>query len=230
MQNHDEKIAFFDFCETLTDFQTADAYVDFVRDKIGSTRMKKMENIQKFLNRIKIINVLEFVTRYKYSLNKRIKLSQLKGIDKNTLEQLAHSFYEDRIKPHFINDLVQLLLKKKKDGWLIVLVSGGYSIYLQYFVMEFDVNGILSSRIGFNGNICTGRFDGMDCLNENKIKLLNKYFSRADIQECVAYSDSRSDIPFLSWVDQGYVVSREKHQSWVDKYNFKEIVWVQENQ
>ena len=37
-----EKVAFFDFCETLVDFQTADAFCDYVRERTKKTKMFKI--------------------------------------------------------------------------------------------------------------------------------------------------------------------------------------------
>ena len=219
------KIAFFDFCETLTDFQTADAYVDFVRAHIASVGMRRKEKLQKVLNKTKIIPIAEKLTKHKFSINKRLKLFQLKGLNFKDLDELAEGYYEEMIKPHFIEDTVNILIKRKLDGWDVVLVSGGYDIYLKYFAMEFGISQLISTKVKFNGSTCTGTFDGIDCLNENKVKLLNRNITKETLNDSEAYSDSFTDIPFLQWVNTGYVVSRDEHQRWTDKYKFKEIIW-----
>lgn len=220
------KVALFDFCETLTDFQTADAYVDYVRKHIGTARMKRLETIQKILVWTKLIRILEKVTNYRLSLNKRLKLFQLKGLCKESLNFWARQYYENEIRPHFIDEILHLLQLKKQNGWEIIIVSGGYDIYLKFFAMEFDVKKVISTRIKFDDQLCMGAFDGLDCLNINKVNLLNRYIDKSLISESEAYSDSKSDVPFLSWVDKGFVVSKEKHQSWVEKFCFNEIIWI----
>lgn len=219
------KIALFDFCETLTDFQTADAFVDYVRKHMSSTQMKRKESLQTIINKLKIIPFVEKITRHHFSINKRMKLKQLKGLNYEILDYLAKLYYEEEIKPHFIDDLIRILEKRRSEGWKVVLVSGGYNIYLKYFVEEFSVDLLISTRIKFENDICIGGFDGIDCLNKNKVKLLNHYMGSEQIATSEAYSDSISDVPFLKWVDNGIVVSRDNHQKWVDKYNFKEIIW-----
>ena len=219
------KVALFDFCETLTDFQTADAYVDYVRKHIGTARMKRIETIQQVLVKTKIIRAFEKLTCNKYSLNKHLKLYQLKGLLRDSLETMAKYYYEEEIKPHFIDEVLCILQERKKQGWEIVLVSGGYDIYLKYFAQEFGINKVISTRIKFNGLQCQGNFDGMDCLNENKVMLLNKIYGKCIFIESEAYSDSKNDLPFLNWADKGFVISKDTHQSWIDNYSYNEIIW-----
>ena len=46
---------------------------------------------------------------------------------------------------------------------------------------------------------------GFDCMGENKILALEKKYIREEI-ETVAYSDSETDYPLLSWANRGYFV------------------------
>lgn len=221
-----EKVALFDFCETIANFQTADAYVDFVREKLGDKRMCRLEKMQYCLRKMKIIQIGEKITRYKFSINKRLKLWQLRGHSIVELQGLARDYYQERILPNFIPEMLTKLLELKNLGYSVLLVSGGYDIYLQYFVDEYALSGCISTQIGFKDGICKGTFDGIDCLRDGKIILLNRFFT-VKPSFSMAFSDSKTDLPFLKWVDEGYVVSRNKHQKWSSKYNLKEIVWTE---
>lgn len=220
-----EKIVFFDFCETLVNFQTADAYVDYVREKSQSKRMARMEAIRRWLYSHHIISLLDIVKFNNYPINKRIKLFQLKGFSDVELETFAKGYYYNQVAPNIIQPILKEMQKYQMTGYKVVIVSGGYDIYLKYFAKEYGVEKVISTRIEFNSNNkCTGRFCGFDCLNQNKVILLNRTFNKQDI-ESKAFSDSKSDIPFLSWANEGIVISREKHQRWIEEYNFKEIIW-----
>lgn len=221
-----ENVALFDFCETIANFQTADAYVDFVREKLNDKRMCKLEHMQNLLKKIKVIQIVEKITRYRFSINKRIKLLQLKGHSYSQLQAMAKDYYQERIKPNMIPDMLDKLLDLKTNGYSILLVSGGYDIYLRYFAEEYTLSGVISTRIGFKDNICTGKFDGIDCLRDGKIKLLNKHFVSRPLYS-IAFSDSISDLPFLKWVDNGFVVSRNTTQKWANEYHFNEIIWTE---
>jgi len=219
----DEKVVLFDFCETLVDFQTADAYVDYVRTVTGSKRMIGLETVQKVLRKYKVISVLEKLTPGQ-SINKKLKLYQLKGICQDRLVQYAEQYYHSCIKPHFITKILEKMIEYKNDGCKVGLVSGGYGIYLHFFVEEYKLDFCLSSNIKFKNGICTGKIDGIDCLNENKIKLLNRHYKEKPIYT-IAYSDSISDLPMFKWVNKGIVISRGKSQEWSKQYNLEEIVW-----
>ena len=219
------KVALFDFCETLANFQTADAYVDYVRRRLNDKRMCRLERMQNYLRKIKIIQILDILTKYRYSINKRIKLWQLRGHQTSELEEMARGYYKEMISPNLIPDMVEKMLELKSKNYSVMLVSGGYDIYLRYFVDEYELNGVISTKIGFKNNVCTGRFDGYDCLRDGKTKLLNKFFPTKPNYSC-AFSDSISDIPFLKWANDGYVVSRNKHQVWSTNNGLKEIIWI----
>ena len=217
------KIAFFDFCETIANFQTADAFVDFVRYQTQSKRMQNLENLRNWCISLHIFSIINRLTKGKYPLYKSTKLYQLKGFPKEVLEKYAERYYNEVVRQNFINKILDILVKKRTEGFEIVLVSGGYDIYLKYFAKEFGVSNIISSHISFKNEICTGTLRGLDCLNKNKVILLNEQYKKEDIIS-EAYSDSISDIPFLSWVNSGYVVSKKEKQNWVNN-KFKEIIW-----
>jgi len=220
-----ENIAFFDFCETLVNFQTADAFVDYVADRSQSIRMKKIESIRRWLYSHHIITMLTLLSFTRVSVNKKIKLFQLKGFSRSELEMYAMDYYINMIKPNIIQPVLMKMLHLQNLGYKIIIVSGGYDIYLKYFAKDYGIEHVISTRLGYNDNdCCTGRFDGIDCLYKNKVRLLNICFQKEKLYS-IAFSDSSSDIPFLSWADEGYVISKDRHQKWLDNYNFKEIIW-----
>lgn len=220
-----EKVALFDFCETLVNFQTADAYVDYVREIRQTKLMLRKERVQILLRKAKLIQIFEKITQGRYSINKRIKLWQLRGIKSKELESLSYSFYQNKIRPNLIPELNNILKILQKEGYEVYVVSGGYDIYLKFFIAEFNLKGCISSQIKMVNGICTGRMSGLDCLRTNKTILLNKYFG-VKPKYSIAFSDSITDLPLLQWVDKGCVVSKNKHQSWSDKYNLEEIIWI----
>lgn len=217
------KVVFFDFCETITDFQTADAFVDFVRERTGKRRMKIIDCFQRLLWKTRIIIYLErFIPGH--SLNKRIKLFQVKGFTESELYAYSKEYYEERVRPHFIKPVIKELLSLKSQQYCVGLVSGGYGIYLKHFIDEFGLDFCISSNIDIENGICTGKLKGVDCLGSNKIKLIKeKFVHKPDFS--ISFSDSSSDLPLLTWTNNGIVVSKEKHQQWIEKYNLQEIIW-----
>ena len=109
------KIALFDFCDTLVDFQTGDAFIDFIRENTDKRRAIIIEKFRLFLIRIKFFSVLNrFLPNNNW--HKRLKLFQLKGITKNEIEHLSLLYYTKRIKPHLITKIIQELQQYKEKG------------------------------------------------------------------------------------------------------------------
>ena len=72
-----EKVAFFDFCETLVDFQTADAFCDYVRERTKKTKMFKIEKNIILLKKIYLLPILQKLFRKYGSIEKKLKAYEL---------------------------------------------------------------------------------------------------------------------------------------------------------
>ena len=221
-----DKIAFFDFCETLVKFQTADRFIDYVRITTMNPRMIRIEKIMCFLQRVKVITFVELLLRRSYSINKRLKLYQLKGFKLDRLNMLAQNYYDNVIKPNFIETTLCELIELKKRGYKICVVSGGYDLYLKFFVADYEVDNLLCTKIKIKNGICTGMMDGRDCMSKYKVYLMDKLYFNHNFHS-ISFSDSSSDIPMLKWANESYVViNRNKIiPKWVENYKFKLLLW-----
>lgn len=217
-----ERIALFDFCETLVNFQTADAFVEYVRDRSKNRKMIRKEYFRLCLCRIRLLYVLARLFKYS-SINKRLILWQLKGFSKSELEIYAETYYNKVIKSKLIRPVVLQLKKMQDEGWRIIIVSAGYDLYLKYFCREYGIPEIdlISVKIKFYRNICQGSFEDGDRLWD-KTKILEKRFIKDNIYT-IAFSDSAIDLPMLQWADEGIIVRRSDKKQWSNSY--KEIIW-----
>lgn len=216
------KIALFDFCETIANFQTGDAFIYYVLERYKSKRAKRWSYIYSFLLKSRIIIFLSFLFP-KASINKRLVLRHIKGYSAVFLETCAHDYYYHVVKPNFIPETISILQHYIVNRTRVVIVSAGYEIYLKYFMKDYNLplRDLIAVNIEFNDGICKGRFDGGDRLFDKTEKLdllLNK-----ESFDSVAYSDSPSDIPLLEWANEGIVVRRKDKKQWSKKY--KEIIW-----
>lgn len=219
-----EKVAIFDFCDTLVDFQTADAYVDFVRETKRKFSIVFKYYLFILLSKIRFLDALEFLTHWRKSIHKRVYLWQLRGVSEAELELLSLRYYNERIRTHLIDHTISLLKEYQSRSIQIWIVSGGYGIYLKHFVREFNVDRLICSNIKMKKGKCVGKLDGLDCLNDNKVVLLkdavpnyNQYIFIASL------SDSITDIPILSIAHEGIVISQSP-QLWAKEQCFNEII------
>lgn len=223
MQNN-VKVALFDFCETLANFQTADEFVRYVRERTKNKMMFRKEKFRLFLRKCRVETLVTLFFRH-LSFNKRLVLWQLKGFSESQIEKYAEEYYNKVVRPNLINETVEELKKLQTEGYEICIVSAGYEIYLKYFCKEFEIplKNIIAVKIKFESGKCMGCFDGGDRLWDKTDKLNERY--DRDLVESIAYSDSKTDLPLLKWAKEGVVVCRKDKKSWAKEYNFKEILW-----
>ena len=214
-----EKIAFFDFCETIANFQTGDAFIRYVLNKEQAYSFNFYTYLRLTLIKLKS----KLIKNYSCKLP---LLSLLKGLSYEKLDNYALSFYVEKVRNNFIPEVVEELKRIVSDGYRVYLISGGYDLYLKYFIDEFKLDGYFSTKIKFENGLCLGCFDGLDCMNSNKIKYIENFFSKENIENyhTIAYSDSPSDIPLLKYVKEAVVVT-PKEKSWADNFNFKKLIY-----
>lgn len=221
------KVALFDFCETIANFQTGDAFVNYVAANYPISQNKRRNKIRHTLQRFKVISVIERLFP-KSSFNKRLVLWQLKGYKQSTIENASREYYLNMVKPNLIPETIEQLRSLQENGWRILIVSAGYETYLKWFCQDYriKISDLIAVKIKFNKRgVCLGRFDGGDRLWD-KVDILSKRFENQKIQS-IAFSDGLSDLPMLMWADEGVVVRKRSKASWNEKYNynFKEIIW-----
>lgn len=223
MPKNNEKIVFFDFCGTLVPFQSAPRYINFVVDNYPCKAAKIRRKIRKLLEKLHMPHRLE---RFSKGIIKRkeIELWPLEGYKQEVLEEAARRFNEEVIKPNLISEVMKEYERYQKEGYRVVLVSGGFGIYLKYFAAEHGIaeNDIISSNVQIIRGKATGKLEGMDCMGQNKITLLEQRFDSTKIYS-EALSDSPSDIPLLKWVNKGFVVSQIP--TWNKQFGLNAIYW-----
>ena len=226
MQNKDSYVIF-DFCQTLCDFETADAFVEYVCEREISKRIKLLCGFECLLQRTKLVTLFDVFGHFAhYSLWKRLLLWNLKYISRESLEKYAEAFYKERVKPHLINETLIKLHNAKHNNFKVAVVSASYDIILKYFVKEYGVDLLVTNQLKYRNEIFTGNISESDCIYKNKVHRFYNAVHPNNVDVIESYGDSKSDIPILSIAKQGFVISRESHKQWVEHTNFKEIIWL----
>ena len=223
-----KKISLFDFCQTLCDFETADPFVDYVKEHVEPTkRMFVISQMLSIFNRIGLNYVFDVVGHFfHYSINKKLLLLELKGLEKETIDKLALDYYKSKIKPHLIPEMMTILKAEKKSGNEIAIVSASYYPFLRYFCVDFDIDYLVTNEFSYNEeDVFEGQIIQSDCIYKNKVSRLKSKLKNKSYTIVPSYGDSKSDTPILSIAKQGFVVSHKYHKSWVEQTSFKEIIW-----
>jgi HAD superfamily hydrolase (TIGR01490 family) len=219
------KLVVFDFCETLVRFQTADRFVDYIIEKENYRKYQWIDLVQKILFRTRVLAV---VSKIFPDLNpsKRLKLLQLRGLDEVKVAHFAKEFTSELIRTNLIQPIYNLMKEHLNQNDYVVIISGGYVPYIKVFAEQEGVNYFFATEMELYQNKLTGHFAGKDCLHEQKVRLLEEFLKKNDLQfsNSIAYSDNSSDLPLLTWAKTGVVVSKNKSQNWAKENNLSEIV------
>ena len=216
----------FDFCDTLVNFQTANAFIDFVVERKKTIWSRFITSLEMILLHSRFFSVVD---RFfpKYNISKRVNLMKIRGISEIDINNFAINFHQNIINKRTIQPLLDELKRFVNNGDYVIIASGGYDVYLNLFAADYKVKHIVSSKIKFNNGKASGfLLDGKDCLYEEKVIQLDKliHANNLEFQHKISYTDSISDLPLLKWSNEGIVVSKGNGQKWPQIFNFKEIV------
>lgn len=183
-------ISVFDFCKTLVNIESADKFCIFAL---------KEEKRFFFL----VIGLLITSRPIRIFLNifgikiKFVLLNLLRGISKEKLEKIAKK-YSKFIEENYLNlNVLHSLAEQQKALKKIFVISAGYSIYIKYFLKNFNVT-LLSNDFEYDKNKFTGKITGKDCYGKEKLKRLKKELNNyKEFKISSSYSDSFSDMPIF---------------------------------
>ena len=192
-------LVLYDFCGTLVDFQTANAYVNYVISRKG-LKKNMTDYARSIFNRLHLMPLLNRFHK-RMSVNKSMLLYRLKGSSYQEMDAYAREFYEACIKPHLVQPIVTRLRNDIESGKVVAIVSGGYDIYIKYFAAEYNVPNLLSTSLLFENGEFSGHIKKCDCMGCEKVRRLSDYFHTENVLnvfgEVTGYSDSESDLPML---------------------------------
>lgn len=215
-----DKIALFDFCGTIVNFQSGNPYIFYILNELNSPVL----NLKNTLRKLKLKIIRKFNKNF---LDKNDILYLLKGLDYTDLDRFALEYYIKEVRPRFYSKIIDKIQSLKEEGYKIYVISAGYEIYLKYFVQEFGLDGVIATKIDFDKNDkCLGVFKGKDCINDEKPVLINKYLSNQikNSSKILGFTDSSTDIPMLRMCTDKYVVANCK-EDWMKELNC-EVLYV----
>lgn len=220
-------LAIFDFCDTLVNLQTADLFVKYVLDNYPSNKISSNIKYISYLEKIKFFSVINKI-KPNNSLKKKLILYQLKNLNYHIVDSLAQNFINNFVLKNLNYDVLNFFEWHKKNNDVTIICSGGYCIYLKYFIKIYPFDYLLCTKIKVKDNNILGLFDGNDCMYFQKVieieKIIYNELKNLKINDIYVYTDSFSDLPLLQFATKPFVISYDKPQSWVNKYNFNEII------
>ena len=205
---HKPILAIFDFCDTIFDGQSATFFLDFLESKLSIVKKIRSRIIKK-TNKIPSSDS----KRYKENL-----MRVFYGIKKEEMDKYAAEFYSSIVANRLHKNAIEALLAHQKSGHIIVVISGGFEVYLKYFAKSYGIDYLISTKLEFKNGAFTSKIAGDECLGDKKVELLGRELNlkEFDLKNSFCYSDSRSDMPLFSLVGNKVVVKNAQNTDWID--------------
>lgn len=225
MKQYSKTLVIFDFCDTLINFQTADRFVDFIIENEKYSKNKWIAYLESILRKTKLLALFNKCNK-DFNLSKRLKLAQLKGISKEKVDRYALKYYESIVIKNPIAEVYDKFKFHQSNNDIIVILSGGYLPYVKIFSEKHNIEYYFATEFEYKNGLVTGNFSGKDCMNVQKIAVLEKCIkdNAIDFDYSISYSDSSTDLPLLKWTNEGYVISKKETQNWSKENSLFEII------
>lgn len=204
MDNKFENIDIYDFDGTLYKSDSSVDFCFFVYKKKPFRIIYLLIQLLWFIPyKTKIISTITY---------KNIFFCFLNGLNKEQVEKLVDSFWEEQIGSNFNAELINKISHSKKDGKSIC-ISASPEILLKNITKELGLDLLIGTEMTYQNKKWS---ISKNCRGKEKINRLHK---ACDFNKIVhAYSDNKDDLELLKKADKGYKIKYDN-----SKWSTKEI-------
>jgi len=83
------------------------------------------------------------------------------------------------------------------------MVTASLDTWTKPFADKFGMK-LIATKAEFKNGVFTGNFATPNCNGEEKVKRIKKEISGKKFDKIIAFGDTVSDKPMLSWADEGH--------------------------
>jgi phosphatidylglycerophosphatase C len=141
------------------------------------------------------------------TVKEKVLMLVFRGENRVDIARHAEAFCSNWVKSYLNETVVDRLRDHLGKGHRVILLSASPDIYVPVIGKSLGISEAVCTRVGWNNDICTGQILGPNCKGEEKIRMLCEYLQlEGEPGPSYAYGDSKSDLPLLRWVNQGFLV------------------------
>lgn len=194
------KLAIFDFDGTLIKGDSIVSYILFAK-------AKKAMTLRHFLGIIAHLPLWGF-RRMTDAQFKSYALQFLASLSPEKRAALDGAFVKEILLPSIYPKGKAVLDARKKEGYLVLLLSASTENYMQYVANVLEADGLICTKLNEKAEVM------LNCKGENKPLLLMEYLKandvKADFDASCAFGDSKSDLPILELVGNPLIVNGKR--------------------
>ncbi|MDI9238147.1 HAD family hydrolase [Lysobacter sp. LF1] len=182
-------LALFDFDGTLTN---RELYPEFVRFA-ASPRQRAVGGI----------TLAPLVVGYKLgvvsgnTIRERVTDFAFRGRRQEELEAFGERFAREIIPASLRPHAMERLQWHREQGDTVVVVSGGFDLYLKHWCALHGL-ALLCSSLEMRDGVATGRYHGAQCVGEEKARRVRAQYDLSDHPVIHAYGDTPEDRELLA--------------------------------
>lgn len=188
-------LALFDFDGTIT---TRETYADFMRIAVAPQRLA----LGKLL-------LAPLIVGYRLGLvsgtraRSGIVRFAFRGVAEAGVASAGETMARDLLPGLLREQAVERIDWHKARGDVVVVVSGGFDLYLSHWCRQHGVE-LLCSRLETANGILTGRYLGEQCVGEEKCRRIRQQYQLAQFARVYAYGDTAEDLAMLAMAHERY--------------------------
>lgn len=181
-------IALFDFDGTLT---TREMLPAFVYSAVPPKRLR----VGKLL-------LAPWVAGYKLgwvsgiSIREKIARAGFRGMPEVDYLAAGERFAQEALPRVLRPEAMARVTWHKARGDTVVVVSGAFDVYLSHWCAEHGLD-LICSKLEVVGGVLTGRYDGAQCVREEKPRRVRERYALDDFETVYAYGDTPEDFALL---------------------------------
>lgn len=121
------------------------------------------------------------------------RLSLLKGLDENVLEEIAQNLPLTRGALHLVTTL-------KKIGYKTAIISGGFQYFGNHLQKLLGIDYVFANKLEIENGTVTGRVIGEVVDAQRKAEILKQIAAdeKINLEQVIAIGDGANDLPMLS--------------------------------
>ncbi|MGR9051319.1 MAG: histidinol-phosphatase [Gammaproteobacteria bacterium] len=138
----------------------------------------------------------------------RFSLQPLADNEPGRLFEWRKQFVHEKIEPIMLEAARKLIAEHRNRGDTLMVITATNRFVTEPIVERYGVEHLLATTPEFSNGRFTGRFEGIPCFQEGKVKLLEAWLksSSESLEGSWFYSDSHNDLPLLKRVQNPVAV------------------------
>ena len=196
--------AFYDLEGTLCSTNIVHTYGYFARNQ--PTFLKSFIKTASTLAQVPFFAVADAYSRKVFN---EVFYRRYKGESEDRLKLMAEEMFETVVKPGIYEQSYAMIRQSRAAGYVQVMVTGALDLLAEPVARHLGMDVFVANELEYVDGYCTGKMKQPLLAGATKATWMRQYCTENgfDLEQCLAYSDSMSDLPMLTVVGKPSVIN-----------------------